>query len=44
MKVVDVAMAVGFCDQSHLCREFKKQVGMSPEEYINSAILSKPVH
>ena len=41
MKVVDVAMALGFCDQSHLCRTFKKQVGISPEEYINSAILSK---
>ncbi len=42
MKVVDVATAVGFCDQSHLCRVFKKQVGISPEEYIRSAILSKP--
>lgn len=42
MKVVDVAIAVGFCDQSHLCRVFKKQVGISPEEYVKSAILSKP--
>ena len=42
MKVVDVATAVGFCDQSHLCRVFKKQVGISPEEYIRPAILSKP--
>lgn len=42
MKVVDVAAAVGFCDQSHLCRVFKRQVGISPEEYIKSAILSKP--
>jgi len=41
MKVVDVAATLGFCDQSHLCRVFKKQVGISPEEYINSAILSK---
>lgn len=41
MRVVDVATALGFCDQSHLCRVFKKQVGISPEEYINSAILSK---
>lgn len=40
MKVVDVAATLGFCDQSHLCRVFKKQVGISPEEYINSAILS----
>lgn len=40
-KVIDVAQAVGFCDQSHLDRAFKKQVGISPEEYANSAILSK---
>ena len=39
-KVVDVAHMVGFCDQSHLDRVFKKQVGISPEQYINSAILS----
>ena len=41
MKVVDVAAAVGFCDQSHLCRAFKRQVGITPEEYIKSAILYK---
>lgn len=41
MKVVDVATTLGFYDQSHLCRVFKKQLGISPEEYINSAILSK---
>ena len=40
-KVIDVAHMVGFCDQSHLDRVFKKQVGISPEQYINSAILSK---
>ena len=39
-KVVDVAHMVGFCDQSHLDRVFKKQVGITPEEFINSAILS----
>lgn len=41
MKVVEVAAAVGFFDQSHLCREFKKQVGITPEEYIKSAIFYK---
>lgn len=41
MKVADVAAVVGFCDQSHLCRVFKKQLGISPEKYIKSAILSK---
>ena len=40
-KVIDVAHMVGFCDQSHLDRVFKKQVGISPERYISSAILSK---
>ena len=40
-KVIDVAQMVGFCDQSHLDRVFRKQVGISPEEYIRSAILSK---
>ena len=39
-KVVDVAMMVGFCDQSHLDRVFKKQMGISPEQFANSAILS----
>ncbi|MBR3538061.1 MAG: helix-turn-helix transcriptional regulator [Eubacterium sp.] len=39
-KVIDVAHMVGFCDQSHLDRVFKKQVGISPEQYRNSAILS----
>lgn len=39
MNVVDVATAVGFYDQSHLCRVFKKQVGISPEDY-KTAILS----
>ncbi len=40
-KVIDVAQMVGFSDQSHLDRVFKKQVGITPEEYIKSAILSK---
>ncbi len=40
MKVADVAAAVGFCDQSHLCRVFKKQLGITPDQYIKSAILS----
>jgi len=39
-KVVDVAHMVGFCDQSHLDRVFKKQVGISPNQFANSAILS----
>ena len=38
-KVTDVAQMVGFCDQSHLDRVFRKQVGITPEEYVKSAIL-----
>jgi AraC-like DNA-binding protein len=40
-KVTEVAQMVGFCDQSHLDRVFKKQVGITPEQYAESAILSK---
>lgn len=39
-KVVDVAHMVGFCDQSHMDRVFKKQVGISPEQFIKSATIS----
>lgn len=40
-KVSDVAQMVGFCDQSHMDRVFRKHVGITPEEYKKSAILSK---
>ena len=36
-KVTDVAQMVDFCAQSHLDRVFKKQVGITPKEYTNSA-------
>ena len=39
-RVIDVAQMVGFCDQSHLDRVFRKQVGITPEQYLNTAILS----
>ena len=39
-KVIDVAQMVGFCDQSHLDRVFRKMVGITPEQYRNTAILS----
>jgi AraC family transcriptional regulator len=29
----DVALLLGFSDQSHFCRTFKKQTGLSPLEY-----------
>ena len=40
MRVIDAAQATGFCDQSHLDRVFKRHVGMTPERYIATAILS----
>ena len=39
-KVSDVGQMVGFCDQSHMDRVFRKHVGITPEEYMKSAILS----
>ena len=29
----DIALAAGFCDQSHFCRRFKYATGLSPAEY-----------
>jgi AraC family transcriptional regulator len=29
----DIAIASGFCDQSHFCRTFKLATGLSPAEY-----------
>lgn len=34
--LLDVASNTGFCDQSHFDRIFKRFVGMSPSEYLNS--------
>ncbi len=33
MPPADVALAVGYCDQSHLNRQFKKILGVSPGQY-----------
>jgi AraC-like DNA-binding protein len=32
-RLVEVAYAVGYCDQSHLNRRFKKIVGVTPSQY-----------
>lgn len=29
----EIALAVGFADQSHCCRQFRKQVGVCPRDY-----------
>jgi AraC family transcriptional regulator len=31
--IAAIAAEAGFCDQSHFCRQFKRQIGMSPAEY-----------
>jgi AraC family transcriptional regulator len=31
--IVDIALAAGFCDQSHFTRTFKLAVGSSPSQY-----------
>lgn len=31
--MAEVALAAGFCDQSHFIRRFKKTVGLTPSEY-----------
>jgi AraC-like DNA-binding protein len=32
----DMAFDLNFCDQSHLCNTFKRHVGITPAQYINS--------
>ncbi len=32
-RISEIAVAHGFCDQSHFSREFRRQVGLSPQEY-----------
>jgi AraC family transcriptional regulator len=31
--IAAIAAEAGFCDQSHFCRHFRRQIGMSPAEY-----------
>jgi AraC-like DNA-binding protein len=38
--IVDVAHEVGFCDQSHLNRCFKKMLGVTPGEYAGRSVRS----
>lgn len=34
--IVDIALAAGFCDQSHFTRTFKRAVGAAPSQYRES--------
>lgn len=38
----DVASEVGFFDQSHLARHFKRTCGMTPSEYISRDLRTRP--
>lgn len=38
--LVDIALAAGFCDQSHLSRTFKRITGITPAEYRGSTRLN----
>lgn len=38
----EVASAVGFFDQSHLARHFKRTCGMTPSEYISRHLRTRP--
>lgn len=33
LSLTDVALLSGFCDHSHLCRHFKRQIGLTPASY-----------
>ena len=34
--IVDIALAAGFCDQSHFARTFKRAIGAAPSQYRES--------
>ncbi|HEY9647089.1 MAG TPA: AraC family transcriptional regulator, partial [Chroococcidiopsis sp.] len=34
--LADIALRVGFCDQSHLTRAFKRTVGVTPKEFLKA--------
>ncbi|BAY90804.1 MULTISPECIES: helix-turn-helix transcriptional regulator [unclassified Tolypothrix] len=36
LSIADIAMRVGFCDQSHLTRYFKRVVGVTPKQFMES--------
>ena len=36
--ITEVALAVGFCDQSHLARHFRRIVGLAPAEYVRTVV------
>lgn len=41
IKISEISYTVGYSDQQHFTRTFKKRVGMSPEEYRANFLQSK---
>lgn len=44
MTVLDIALSVGFRDQSYFTRVFKKHIGMAPTTYRDSRIIGETIH
>ncbi|MBE9398141.1 helix-turn-helix domain-containing protein [Pontibacterium sp. N1Y112] len=44
MTVLDIALSVGFRDQSYFTRVFKKHIGMAPTAYRDSRIIGETIH
>lgn len=42
--LTDVALQVGFCDQSHLTRHFKQIIGQTPAAFVRHASFRKNLH
>ena len=36
MSIADIAISVGFCDQSHLTRYFKRTFGLTPKQFLQT--------
>lgn len=41
MSLVEIALAAGFCNQSHFSRVFRRQTGLTPKEYASLFRLSR---
>ena len=38
MKIIDISLALGFWDEFHFSRRFKKNTGLSPSDYRKSVL------